>query len=402
MIGFKKYLFAMLIFMFPAIVWSASPYDASTYITGISWNASSHEEGARGTDNWPVTWADDDLQYTLGGDGNGFQGSTKMSLILATLAGATPDVAVGTDVYECPAAGTNACEGKSYGIVSIGGALYAWWGPTSGNNYLTETRMMKSTNDGVSWTWSDWDLTTVSSNITSGTILNYGQEYAWNTDGYVYHYFVRNETGTLAVQSTPGDIWLARISTTDIVTLNDIDDNLEWFTGCSSSPCTASNAQWGNPGDESVRQPVFENDTDGVGWCLSVSYNGPLNRYFLMTENTTTFHGNLGMFDAPNPWGPWTTVVYYNGANDFKAEAELLDTTGLNNGTGGNAFYWNFSNKWLSGDGLTFVIIWTGTSASPTSDWDDSYNSVGGTFTYVGPSTVRTIQGLTIQGGSIH
>ena len=44
---------------------------------------------ARGSDNWPMTWADNDLLYTAYGDGNGFAPFTqeKLSMGLAAIAG---------------------------------------------------------------------------------------------------------------------------------------------------------------------------------------------------------------------------------------------------------------------------------------------------------------------------
>jgi len=55
------------------------------------------------------------------------------------------------------------------------------------------------------------------------------------------------------------------------------------------------------------RKPVFENRY-GIGWCISVSYNAGLNRNILATEHAETHRGNLAIFDAPAPWGPWTTI----------------------------------------------------------------------------------------------
>ena len=43
---------------------------------------------------------------------------------------------------------------------------------------------------------------------------------------------------------------------------------------------------------------------------MSVSYNPGLKRYLLCTEHDAGFHGNLGILDAPEPWGPWTSVWY--------------------------------------------------------------------------------------------
>jgi hypothetical protein len=119
----------------------------------------------------------------------------------------------------------------------------------------------------------------------------------------------------------------------------------------------------GNPGwtkHLSDRRPVFE-DAGGVGWCLSVTYNAGLKRYLLCTEHGESFQGNLGIFDAPEPWGPWTTVCY--------------DTHwgGL-----GPTFFWNFSSKWFSADGRNFTMVFTGT------DRNDAWNTVKGAFSLHG------------------
>ncbi len=46
------------------------PYPPRPIIRQITFNWSSHLRLASGSDNWPVTWADDDNQYTVWGDGH--------------------------------------------------------------------------------------------------------------------------------------------------------------------------------------------------------------------------------------------------------------------------------------------------------------------------------------------
>lgn len=116
------------------------------------------------------------------------------------------------------------------------------------------------------------------------------------------------------------------------------------------------------------RKPVFE-DPNGVGWCMSVSYNAGLERYLLSTEHTSSFQGNLGIFDAPEPWGPWTTVEY---------------TPNWGNGhVSGHLFYWNFSNKWTSGDGKNTVFVFSGTGEA------DSWNLVKAAFEAASTPAIR-------------
>ena len=102
---------------------AASPYSDSSVITGISFNWATHQEKAAGSDNFPVTWADDDHQYTAWGDGWGFAVSgTKKSLGVSRVSG-TKSSYSGTDLWSG--------DGKSYGIICINSILYMWVGPGS-------------------------------------------------------------------------------------------------------------------------------------------------------------------------------------------------------------------------------------------------------------------------------
>jgi hypothetical protein len=62
------------------------------------------------------------------------------------------------------------------------------------------------------------------------------------------------------------------------------------------------------------KTPVFEDRDNGIGWVLSIGYNTGLKRYLLMTDHIASNRGNLGIFDAPEPWGPWTTAVFLDEA----------------------------------------------------------------------------------------
>jgi hypothetical protein len=89
-------------------------------------------------------------------------------------------------------------------------------------------------------------------------------------------------------------------------------------------------------------QPVFT-DPNGVLDLATVAYHPQLKRFLL-----TTFHsgpGQLGIFDSPQPWGPWTTVAYYE------------DWGGM--GSQGDGLTCSFPQKWRSPDGLTLWCIFS-------------------------------------------
>jgi hypothetical protein len=54
------------------------PYPQNEVIKDIIFQWSSHNRLAPGSDNWPVTWADDDNQYLVWGDGGGFGGTNSI------------------------------------------------------------------------------------------------------------------------------------------------------------------------------------------------------------------------------------------------------------------------------------------------------------------------------------
>lgn len=333
---------------------------------------------APGSDNWPVTWADDDRQYTAWGDGGGFGGtnnSGRVSLGFARVEGDRENYR-GENVWGgLDAPNAAAFNGKSYGIISIGGVLYAWQGPGtatvnyepaqeggeertwSGRTIYNKTQLLVSYDKGETWAKSGWDMTDVDDRLIMPTILNFGRDYAGARDSYVYHYFVRKEpTGpglTIHKGGNPatGKIDLARVPQTALMELS----AYEFFAGMDE----CGDARWTQKAAN--RQPAFE-DENGVGWTASVSYNAGLDRYILATEHTKTAEGRLGLFEANEPWGPWHEIASFD-APGFGAGAIEENT-----------FFWNFSNKWLSKDGRRFVLVFTGTHSN------DSWNTVEGEF----------------------
>src|SRR5688572_14134692 len=87
-----------LIFLFMGTtLWSSAqqiPYPASQIISGIDIDWSTHQRHAMGSDNFQLTWADDDHQYGIWGDGGGFSSSTnkyRVSFGLARIEGGQDD-----------------------------------------------------------------------------------------------------------------------------------------------------------------------------------------------------------------------------------------------------------------------------------------------------------------------
>lgn len=344
MSNYKVHIFLLTVFLFActavpqpsALTQASPPYSASAVITAVTFDWNTHIQQASGSDNWPITWADDNHQYTSWGDGKGFNQSSKKSLGVARITGDQNNY-IGNDTWTG--------NGKSYGIISIDGNLYMWVSPGSDSTNYDEAKLQKSTNYGQTWTPATW-VFTKADGIVLPTILQYGQDYA-DGGNYVYSYFIRLQDSSALKVQKPGQIDLVRVHKNNIMTRS----AYQFFAGLNGSNEPTWDSNIAN------KQPVFE-DPNGVGWNLSVSHNAGLNRYLLMTEHSQSFKGNLGIFDAPNPWGPWTTVAYYSNWQSTQS-----------------TFFWNFSNKWLSADGKSFTIVFTGIGSY------DSWNTVQGTFT---------------------
>lgn len=333
-----------------------APYPDSPVISSVDFAWSTHNQRAKGSDNWPVTWADDNHQYTSWGDGGGFSGSNsrgRVSLGFARIEGDSK--ATGTNN---PFRGVNiyggfqplvasSIDGKSYGILSVENSLYAWISPGSGADGYREARLYQSLDYARSWEPLPWSFTKENKFIFP-TFLQFGRGYSNSRDNYVYIYAsILQNDAELSVQK-PGHIALLRVPINQLTNRH----SYEVFSGLNDNGLpswSANTADW---------KPVFS-DSNGVGWNVSVSYNPGLKKYFLMTEHHASSKGHLGIFDSNEPWGPWHTT-YYGSLGRFWSDM--------------STFYFNFSNKWLSLDGKDFVLIFTGTGKY------DAYNSVEGKF----------------------
>jgi hypothetical protein len=338
-----------------------TPYPSSPVLGGWEINWSTLQRHAPGSDNWPMTWAADDHQYTTWGDGGGFGGSNsdgRMSLGVARVEGPARDFrgynVWGGKATEAPVQ----FDGKSYGILSVGGVLYMWVVPQP-MPHLRESRLAWSEDRGRSWKRSEWAFR-FGDGITVPTFLNFGRDYGVARDDFVYTYAIRPAYGPGGSPDRrahprgfdvhrPGIIDLARVPK------GRIHDRAayEFFEGMDGD----GKVRWRS--EVTKKEPVFR-DANGVGWNMSVSFNAGLKRYLLITEHGVTHQSRLGLFDAPEPWGPWTTVEY----DDKWGEGRVPLTT----------FHWVLPTKWMSEDGLRFTLVFSGTEAN------DAFNTVEGKF----------------------
>src|SRR5688572_31421417 len=105
------------------------PYPPGPVIAGIDWApADTIVRRAKDSDNWPLTWADDDALYTTFGDGTGFPPRTdkKLGLGFARITGGPADF-VGVNIRSPAEESGFGRKGlKGWGILSVDATLYLW------------------------------------------------------------------------------------------------------------------------------------------------------------------------------------------------------------------------------------------------------------------------------------
>lgn len=309
---------------------SAAPYPASPVIQGVEWAPKeSVIRMAQGGDNWPLTWGDDDQLYTAYGDGQGFVPliDQKLSLGFARVEGTPPEEIKGINVRSPNGEqlGHGKDGKKASGILMVDGGLYLWV-RNAGNSQLAW-----SSDHGKTWQWAVWKFET---SFGCPTFLNFGKNYEGARDEYVYVYSHDNASAYL-----PADgMVLARVPRRKIRER----EAYEFFEliGENGDVVWTSNI--------ARRGAVFRN----AGRCYrsGVSYDAGLKRYLWVqilpgTEGRavdTRFAGGFAIFDAPEPWGPWTTAYHTDSWDIGPGETS------------------SFPTKWMSADGKTVHLVFSG------------------------------------------
>ena len=281
---------------------------------------------ANGSDNWPMTWADDGELYTAYGDGWGFDPRVpeKLSLGFARVSG-SPDNFTGHNIRS--PTGESTGDGprgrKASGMVMADGVLYVW-ARNAGNAQLGW-----STDHAATWTWADWKL---DRGFGCPTFIQFGRNYSGATDGYVYTVSPHADDAYKPADSFD----LARVPKDGITRR----DAWEFFAGLGSDGLP----RWTK--DVNGRTPVLEKR----GKCSrsGVTFVPALERYLWVVTLPAARGGpegrwsGLSVYEAPQPWGPWTNVF----------EADPWDVH-----PGDSA---SFPAKWVAPDGRSAHLVFSG------------------------------------------
>jgi len=311
-------------------------YPPSPVIQRIDWAPKeSIVRAAKDGDNWPVTWADDDALYTTWGDGAGFppRVERKLSCGFARVTG-RPDDFQGVNIRspaEQLGAGRKGLKG--WGILAVDRTLFLWFGHADRQGAAAQ--LAWSNDSAKTWMFADWQF----AELGLLGFVNFGRGYAGARDGFVYCY---SHDGPRA--DTPADRFVLLRVPKDRLADRSAWEFLERVEANGQPVWTPEMAR---------RGAVFKNRES----CLrsAMTYNAGLRRYLWWQQipqppghqdrGDTRFDGGFAVYDAPEPWGPWTTAF-------FATEWDV-----------GPGEHGDFPAKWMSADGRTVHLVFSGEDA---------------------------------------
>lgn len=308
-----------------------APYPKSNFITSAKFAPANEViRMAKGGDLWPSTWGDDGLMYTAYGDGNGFEPyiDIKLSNGLAVVSGTPPNLSgINIRTPSGERVGQGPAGPKASGIIMVDGKLYMWV------RNVNNAQLACSADHGKTWAWADWKL-----DLSFGcpNFVNYGRNNAGAKDNYVYTYSIDD-----ASAYKYGDqMVMARVNKNHILNWR----SYQFFAGYGKR----GKAIWSE--DIRKRKPIYINP--GKTYRSGMTYDAPLKRYLWCQsiplsgdkeEQGPRFKGGLGIFESPNPWGPWKTVYYTRNWDMGPGESGSLPTNWISKN--GKMLYYLFSGN---------------------------------------------------------
>lgn len=252
-----------------------SPVISSVYVEG-SPVQSMRTQG----DLWFTTWADDDNLYCSWGDGTGIGKGPFTDMGIGCLTGTLPDI-TGVTRYRDPCTEKDdlSQNNKPSSLLFFDGRLYAHVHSPLGDPALGY--LAYSDDYGATWKKAPGDspwTREVDSNFRCLFFINMGKNYELNTDSYVYALGMGKEWGW------EKGMHMARVSRKEILDYTAYEYLITVEDGI---PCWSSSQFDARP-----IPGIFTRDQ------ASAMYHPGIERFLLLTAQD--------VFDAPNPWGPWT------------------------------------------------------------------------------------------------
>jgi len=327
-------------------------------------------------DNWHMTWADNGKQYVALCDGGGWpelhgtKGKTYNTRVYL-INGDPPD-----ETFEylpgypdlLSEAYPNFSRYYGFGILALDGYIYHYLSTpnvpfTDPEPRFIGAKLIYSPDNGLTWRnqdgspvrWETWEQRSRSNMIFFNepgeafsllTVLQMGWNYEHNRDGYVYVYAPNGN-----VEGTMNQLVLCRVRKDRVLDRS----AYEFFTSRNAD----GSANWT---EEIAYRGVVHTFPSGwvnskthpYAWHPSVVYNAPLGVYLMVNWGMgcaadRSWFGKpsyLGLWTAPQPWGPWTQV-----------HEEKAWTPG--NDPDARAYQPQVAPKWVAEDGLSFWLVFT-------------------------------------------
>jgi hypothetical protein len=330
-------------------------------------------------DNWHMSWTADDRMVAglCDGDAQPWPNVPHKSFNsrMISIRGVPPDLEF-DDVPGYPEllvgpGPRNVSRYYGFGILALDGAIYQFLStpdrPFDSNKphpRFIGAKLIYSSDNGATWhnqdgstpvRWEEWEdrsqrnmafFEEPGDAFSLLTVLQMGQNYEQNDDGYVYVYAPNgNKEGTmnqLVMARVPKDRILER-------------DAYEFFVARRPD----GTADWsGNIAERGVVHTFpagwVNTQIHPYAWHPSVVYNKPLGVYLMANwgmgcDSEGMWFGKpsyLGFWTAPHPWGPWTQI---------HEETEWMPAGDRN----ARAYQPQIAPKWIAADGRSFWLVWT-------------------------------------------
>lgn len=317
------------------------PYPPSDLIDSIEWDYASHRQEGLGSDQWPLTWGSDDQLYAAWGDGWGWDSlGIKRSMGVTRILGSPPDLR-GHDLWGM---GPGQGVAKPEALIALRDTLWMFW--TAGDSkYEDPSSLAYSYDFGETWVVDTLPfLPTAPPGFRVRGICQFGPGYRQAVDAYVYLYWGFNRQEAL---------YLARVPRQALANA----DRYSWFAGLDADGMPRWKAF-------DQKRPAFY-DANAYLWHIGISYHPQLKRYLLSKPHYTdkdnretifapkTRMSSLGIFEAPNPWGPWRTVVYQDDFRDELVKFSYFIPTKFMHST--DHSFWLLWSGWPEYDNVNFL-----------------------------------------------
>jgi hypothetical protein len=361
-----------------------APYCRSPYIESMTFDWAGAYTEPNGSDLWPVTWAEDGNVYTFFGDGGGFGGDNRRGRVSFGISRITAPPPLTSQTAKNVYGGYQAehpstLDGKAGSLIAVGRDFYTiggLWDPdelrgVQGHKSGAPKRNQLGFSKGNphSWQAAPWSFCTPQSpagNFCASGFINYGRGNRGAPRGYVYLFGVANsaeywagddgpevaaEQGRKAASpdatasATTANTYLARVSKRHVLQRGEY----EYFAGLDSR----GRPTWTR--DQQHMQPVF---TDRGAGLEGASYVSQIGRYIATAQGP--YIGQTSFYDAPQPWGPWTTISY----NNIDPQSSAGGWANLGK-AGGGSLGVHIVNAWTSRNGLSLWMTYSSDGRAP-------------------------------------